>query len=52
MVIKQYPIEIEELFKICAPYEDRIVNGELLDAPSDVIDAFNETKKWAWEQMQ
>lgn len=48
----QYPDEIEKLFKKLEPYEDRIVDGELKNAPQDIIDAFNETKKWAWEQMQ
>ena len=52
MVVRQYPEEIERLFKICGPYEDRIEDGELKDAPPEVIEAFEKTKKWAWEQEQ
>ncbi len=52
MVVRQYPEKIERLFKICEPYEDRIEDGELKDAPPEVIEAFEKTKKWAWEQEQ
>ena len=52
MVVRQYPEEIERLFTICEPYEDRIEDGELKDAPPEVIEAFEKTKKWAWEQEQ
>ena len=48
----QYPEEIEKLFKICEPYEDKIENGELKDVPQEIIEAFEKTKEWAWEQGQ
>lgn len=47
-MIMDYPEEIKRLLKICEPYEDRIVDGEMKDAPQEVIDAFNKTKEWAW----
>lgn len=52
MVIRKYPDEIERLLKICEPYLDRVEDGELKDAPPEVIEAFEKTKKWAWEQCQ
>lgn len=52
MVIREYPEEIERLFKICEPYEDKIEDGVLKDAPPEVIEAFKKTKQWAWEQGQ
>ena len=51
-MIWHYPKEIEELFKICEPYRNRIKDGVLTDAPPEVIEAFEKTKKWAWEQEQ
>lgn len=44
MAFRRYPEEIEKLFKICEPYEDRVENGELKDAPPEVIEAFEKTK--------
>lgn len=52
MVIYKYPDEIEKLLEICKPYEDRVEDGVLKDAPTEVIEAFEKTKKWAWEQGQ
>ncbi len=52
MVLRDYPDEIKKLMKICEPYEDKIVDGMLKDAPSEVIEAFEKTKRWAWEQEQ
>ena len=52
LVFCQYPEEIEKLFKICEPYEDKIENGELKDVPQEIIEAFEKTKEWAWEQGQ
>ena len=43
MAFRRYPEEIEKLFKICEPYEDRIENGELKDAPPEVIEAFEKS---------
>lgn len=51
MIVRQYPEEIEKLFKMCEPYEDKIVDGELKDAPPEVIDAFEKTKQWVWEHV-
>lgn len=52
MVLRDYPEEIKKLLKICEPYEDRVKDGILTDAPAEVIKAFNKTKAWAWEQGQ
>lgn len=52
MVLRDYPEDIKELLKICEPYEDKVENGELKNAPLEVIEAFEKTKKWAWEQEQ
>ena len=48
----RYPDEIEKLMKVYEPYEDKVENGVLKDAPPEVIEAFEKTKKWAWEQEQ
>lgn len=52
MVIYEYPEEIKKLLKICEPYESKVKNGELKNAPPEVVDAFEKTKKWFWEQGQ
>ncbi len=52
MVWIDYPEEIKRLFEICKPYEDKVKDGVLTDAPKEVIEAFNKTKEWAWEQGQ
>ncbi len=52
MVIRQYPEEIEKLFEICKPYEDRLYEGDTEGVPQEAIEAFEKTKKWAWEQGQ
>lgn len=49
---REYPDDIKKDFELCKPYEDKIHNGELIDAPPEVIAAFERTKKWAWEQEQ
>lgn len=48
MTIRRYPEEIERLFQICEPYEDKILDGDLKDVPPEAIEAFEKTKKWAW----
>lgn len=50
-MFREYPEEIKKLMDLCAPYEDKIKDGELTDAPPEVIEAFKKTKKWAWEEM-
>lgn len=52
MVIREYPEEIKKAFEKCKPYENRIKDGVLKDAPPDVIEAFELTKKWVWEMEQ
>nr|DAZ07849.1 MAG TPA: hypothetical protein [Caudoviricetes sp.] len=52
MVLREYPEDIKKLLKICEPYEDKIEDGVLKDAPPEVIEAFEKTKEWAWEQEQ
>ena len=52
MAFRQYPKDIEELMKKWEPYQDKVKDGILKDAPQDAIDAFNKCKKWAWEQGQ
>ena len=52
MVLREYPEDIKKLLKICGPYEDKIENGVLKDAPLEVIEAFEKTKEWAWKQEQ
>ncbi len=52
MVIREYPEEIKKAFEKCKPYENRIKDGILKDAPPDVIEAFELTKKWVWEMGQ
>ena len=52
MALRHYPKEIEELMKIWEPYEDKVKDGVMRDAPKEAIEAFNKCKKWAWEQGQ
>lgn len=52
MTYKRYPQEIEELIKKWEPYENKIKNGVMTDAPQEAIDAFNKFKKWAWVKGQ
>ena len=52
MVIREYPEDIKKALKICEPYEDKVKDGVLNDAPPEVIQAFEKTKKWFWEQDQ
>lgn len=51
-MIIDYPVEIKEAMKIYEPYEEKIKDGELVEAPQEAIDAFYKCKKWAWEQGQ
>lgn len=51
-MIREYPKEIQKCLEICEPYRWNIKDGEMLNAPQKVIDAFNKFKKWAWEQGQ
>lgn len=44
MVIYEYPEEIKKLLKICEPYESKVKNGELKNAPPEVVDAFEKQK--------
>ncbi len=50
-MFRAFPEEIQKLMDICAPYEDKIKDGKMTDAPPEVIEAFEKTKKWAWEEM-
>lgn len=52
MVLKEYPKEIQNLMNIYKPYEDKITDGELNDAPREAIEAFKKVKQWFWEQEQ
>lgn len=52
MALRHYPKEIEELMEIWEPYEDKVKDGVMRDAPKETIEAFNKCKKWAWEQGQ
>ena len=52
MALRHYPKEIEELMEIWEPYEDKVKDGVMRDAPKEAIEAFNKCKKWAWEQGQ
>lgn len=52
MALRHYPKDIEELIKIWEPYENKVKDGILEDAPKEAIEAFNKCKKWAWEQGQ
>ena len=52
MVLIDYPEEIKKMLAICKPYENKVKDGILKDAPQNVIDAFNKTKEWAWSLEQ
>lgn len=52
MVIRQYPDDIKKMIDMYQPYAEYICDGELKEAPPEVIEAFNKVKKWIWEQGQ
>ena len=51
MKIRCYPEEIQKAMDICEPYFEAH-NGSIEGAPKEVVEAFEKTKKWAWEQWQ
>jgi diphthamide synthase subunit DPH2 len=51
-MIFRYPEEIENLMKIWRPYGKKLYMGEIDNIPPEAIKAYNECKKWAWEQGQ
>ena len=44
MALRHYPKEIEELMKIWEPYEDKVKDGVMRDAPKEAIEAFNKCR--------
>ncbi len=51
MDISHFPKEILEAIEIYEPYL-KSHNGSIEGAPKEVAEAFEKSKKWAWEQDQ
>ncbi len=50
MVLRELPPEIKKYFDICELYELDIYQGK--SVPDYVMEAFEKTKKWLWDQGQ
>ena len=44
MALRHYPKEIEELMEIWEPYEDKVKDGVMRDAPKEAIEALISVK--------
>lgn len=51
MGISHFPKEILDAIDIYEPYLDSH-NGSIEGAPKEVVEAYEKSKKWAWEQGQ
>lgn len=51
-MIREYPKEIQECIKIYDPYKHKIKDGVMTNAPKEAIKAYEQAKKWVWEQEQ
>lgn len=51
MGISHFPKEILDAIAIYEPYL-KAHNGSIEGAPKEVVEAFEKSKKWAWEQWQ
>lgn len=51
MYIK-YPPEIQKLIDMLDPYRTSLLKKDFSSIPEEVLKAYDEFKKWAWEQEQ
>lgn len=48
----EYPKEIQKLINTFDPYRKDILANNFSSVPDEAMTAYNEFKKWAWEQEQ
>lgn len=47
-----YPSKIEKLMEIWRPYGKEIYKGNTQNVPKKALTAYEECKKWAWENQE